>query len=87
MSERVTTNYYTYQGRLGEVVRDGVFFFARKDGFPIGTYSTFEEAMASLAWKFEATAIPGSAEFIRNPLSRISTLSAKPCLPGNSTPV
>lgn len=56
MSERVPTNYYAYQGPLGVVVRDGVLFFASKDGFPIGTYKTFEEAMASLAWKGRAKA-------------------------------
>jgi len=51
MNERVTTNHYAYRGPLGEVVRDGVFFFASRDGFPMGIYNTFEEAMASLAWK------------------------------------
>jgi hypothetical protein len=51
VSERVTTNYYAYHGPLGDVVRDGVFFFASKDGFPIGTFNTFEAAMASLEWK------------------------------------
>jgi hypothetical protein len=51
MSNEVTTNHYTYQGPLGEVVRDGRTFFARKDGFLIARYNTFEEAMASLAWK------------------------------------
>jgi hypothetical protein len=64
MSKRATTNYYAYQGPLGEVVRDGVFFFASKDGFPIGTYKTFEEAMASLAWKGRAKA-PGYSLFTR----------------------
>lgn len=51
MSNRVTTNYYAYQGPLGDVVRDGIVFLASRDGFPIGIYNSFEEAMASLAWK------------------------------------
>ena len=38
-------------GPLGEVVRHGASFIASKDGFPIGTYNTFGEAMESLAWK------------------------------------
>jgi hypothetical protein len=71
MSKRATTNYYAYQGPLGEVVRDGVFFFASKDGFPIGTYNTFEEAMASLAWKGRAKA-PGCAPTIANSKDRNS---------------
>jgi hypothetical protein len=62
MSERVTTNFYAYQGPLGEIVRDGVFFFASKNGFPIGIYNTFEEAMASLAWKGRVKA-PGYSLF------------------------
>jgi hypothetical protein len=57
MSNEVTTKHYPYQGPLGEVVRHGQTFFARKDTFPIGTYSTFEEAMASLAWKGRVKAI------------------------------
>ena len=44
-------SYYAYLGPLGEVVRHGASFFASKDGFPIGTYSTFGEALESLAWK------------------------------------
>jgi hypothetical protein len=51
MSDKTTTNHYAYYGPLGEVVRHGQAFFARKDGFLIGTYSTFAEAMAALAWK------------------------------------
>jgi hypothetical protein len=44
-------SYYAYLGPLGEVVRHGASFVASKDGFPIGTYSTFGEALESLAWK------------------------------------
>ena len=44
-------SYYAYLGPLGEVVRDGLSFLASKDGFPIGTYGTLQEAMASLEWK------------------------------------
>ena len=51
MSNVVTTTHYMYQGPLGQVVRRGVSYFASKDGFPLGTYSTFEEAMESLVWK------------------------------------
>ena len=46
-----TMSYYAYLGPLGEVVRDGASFMALKDGFLIGTYNTFGEAMESLAWK------------------------------------
>ena len=44
-------SYYAYLGPLGEVVRHGASFIASKDGFLIGTYNTFGEAMESLAWK------------------------------------
>ena len=54
MSNEGTTNYYTYLGPLGQVVCDEVSFSALKDGFPIGTYNTYEEAMESLAWKGRA---------------------------------
>jgi hypothetical protein len=64
MTEPVPANFYAYQGSLGAVVRDGALFFASKDGFPIGTYKTFEEAMASLAWKGRAKA-PGYSLFTR----------------------
>jgi hypothetical protein len=40
-----------YQGPLGLVVYEGASFFASKDGFPIGTCDTLEEAMETLAWK------------------------------------
>jgi hypothetical protein len=47
-------NYYAYLGPLGEIVRDGVSFFASKDGFLIGEYDTFQRAMDSLEWKGRA---------------------------------
>jgi len=31
-------------------------FFASRDGFPVGIYSTFEEAMEALRWKARAKA-------------------------------
>ena len=46
-------SYYAYLGPLGEVVRHGASFIAARDGFLIGTYNTFGEAMESLAWKGE----------------------------------
>jgi hypothetical protein len=42
---------YAYQGPLGQVVHNGLYFYACRDGFLIGTYNTFEEAMASLELK------------------------------------
>jgi hypothetical protein len=48
-NEVTTTQYILYQGPLGLVVHRGGFV-ASKDGFPIGTYNTFEEAMESLVW-------------------------------------
>jgi hypothetical protein len=44
-------SYYVYLGPLGQVVRHEASFTASKDGFPIGTYDTFREAMEALAWK------------------------------------
>ena len=46
-----TMSYYLYLGPLGEVVRDEASFIASKDGFLIGTYDRFGEAMEALAWK------------------------------------
>jgi hypothetical protein len=54
MSNERTSKYYAYLGPLGQVVCDEVSFFASKDGFPIGTYNSYEEAMESLAWKGRA---------------------------------
>ena len=56
MSNEGTSNYYAYLGFLGQVVCDQVSFFASKDGFPIGTYNSYEEAIESLAWKGRAKA-------------------------------
>ncbi len=49
-------SYYVYLGPLGEIVRHDASFTASKDGFLIGTYVTFGEAMESLAWKGRAKA-------------------------------
>ena len=46
-------SYYAYLGPLGEVVRHGASFIAARDGFLIGTYNTFGEAMESLRGKGE----------------------------------
>ena len=54
MSNERTSKYYAYLGPLGQVVCDEVSFFASKDGFLIGTYNSYEEAMESLAWKGRA---------------------------------
>ena len=51
MINEVLASHYQYQGPLGEVVRHGISFVASKDGFPVGTYNSFHEAMALLAWK------------------------------------
>jgi hypothetical protein len=40
-----------YEGPLGQIVSQQPSYLATKDGFPIGTYNTFEEAMEILAWK------------------------------------
>ena len=50
MSNERTSKYYAYLGPLGQVVCDEVSFFASKDGFPIGTYNSYEEAIESFAW-------------------------------------
>ena len=44
----VANNQYTYQGSLGQVVDNGRYFFAWKDGVLIGTYNALEKAMESL---------------------------------------
>ena len=56
-------SYYAYLGPLGEVVRHGASFIASKDGFPIGTYSTFGEALESLAWKGRTKAFNSPRRF------------------------
>jgi hypothetical protein len=57
MSNETTSRYIIYQGPLGRVVRRGASFVASKDGFPIGTYNSFEEAMESLQWKARVKAM------------------------------
>jgi hypothetical protein len=57
MSNEETTSYYAYHGPIGEVVSDEVSSSALKDGFPIGRYDTYEEALESLAWKGRAKAL------------------------------
>ena len=48
MSDQSTPHHYSYHGPLGEVSHSGRYYFAWKEGFLIGTYNTFEEAIASL---------------------------------------
>jgi hypothetical protein len=57
MSDETTSRYIIYQGPLGQVVRRGASFVASKDGFPIGTYNSFEEAMESLQWEARVKAM------------------------------
>jgi len=45
MSNEGTSNYYAYLGFLGQVVCDQVSFSVSKDGFPIGTYNSYDEAI------------------------------------------
>jgi hypothetical protein len=56
MSKEGTSNYYAYLGPLGQVVCDQVSFSASKDGFPIGTYNSYDDAIESLTWKGRAKA-------------------------------
>jgi hypothetical protein len=51
MSNDVRPTHLVYQGPLGLVVYEDASFLASKDGFPIGTCNTLEEAMEKLAWK------------------------------------
>ena len=50
MSNRVTTNRYSYHGPLGNISHSGRYFFAWKCGLLIGTYNTLDQAMESLVW-------------------------------------
>jgi hypothetical protein len=43
--------HLVYQGPLGQIFCEGASFFASKDGFPLGTLKTYDEAMEMLAWK------------------------------------
>jgi hypothetical protein len=56
MSYEIKTKHYPYRGALGEIVRHRESFFASKDGFPIGTYETLQDALASLEWEGRAKA-------------------------------
>jgi hypothetical protein len=49
--DRDMHHWYAYQGDLGEVVCNGRYFFALKDGCLIGTSKILEEVMEALAWK------------------------------------
>ena len=51
MSDEVMANQDSYDGPLGEVVHAGRYFFAWKEETEtilVGTYQTFDEAMAAL---------------------------------------
>ena len=43
-----TQTWYAFEGPLGDVIHNGRFFFAWKEGCLMGTYNTLEEATASL---------------------------------------
>jgi hypothetical protein len=51
MSNEAIPKHLLYQGPLGVMVCRKASFFASKNGLPIGTYDTFEEAMAPLNGK------------------------------------
>jgi len=51
-------HWYAYRGDLGEIVCNGRYFFAWKDGCLIGTSKKFEEVMEALVCK-EMVKIPG----------------------------
>jgi len=44
----IEKDWYTYRGPLGDVVHKEPYFFASKDGFLIGSYKTFDDAIAAL---------------------------------------
>jgi hypothetical protein len=44
-------HWYAYQGDLGEVICNGQYFFAWKDGCLVGTSKTLEEVKEALLWK------------------------------------
>ena len=56
MSDEAIPTHLLYQGPLGLIVCQKASFFASMNGFPIGTYDTFEEAMATLAGKVSGKA-------------------------------
>jgi|HubBroStandDraft_6_1064221.scaffolds.fasta_scaffold820299_1 hypothetical protein len=49
LSSHETRTWYAFEGPLGDVIHNRRFFFAWKEGCLVGTYSTLEEATASLA--------------------------------------
>jgi hypothetical protein len=51
MSNEVKHTHLLYQGSFGQILCQQASFFASKNGFLIGTYGTFEDAMETLAWK------------------------------------
>jgi hypothetical protein len=51
VNDEVRPTHLVYKGPLGQIVCQNPSFLATKDGFPIGTHNTFEEAMEILAWK------------------------------------
>ena len=51
MINQVSSSHYPYRGPLGEVFRYGISFVASKNGFPLRTCNSFDEAMALLAWR------------------------------------
>jgi hypothetical protein len=59
MSNEAIPTHLLYQGPRGRIVCQKASFFASKNGFPIGTYDTFEEAMAALAGKGSDKATEG----------------------------
>jgi hypothetical protein len=59
MSNEAIPTRLLYQGPLGLIVCQKASFFASKNGFPIGTYDTFEEAMAALVGKGSDKATQG----------------------------
>jgi hypothetical protein len=59
MSNEAIPTHLLYQGPLGLIVCQKASFFASKNGSPLGTYDTFEEAMAALVGKGSDKATEG----------------------------
>jgi hypothetical protein len=51
MNYKAKPTHLVYEGPLGQIACQEASFCATKDGFPIGTFDTFEKAMEILAWK------------------------------------
>jgi hypothetical protein len=45
MSNEVKHTHLLYQGSFGQILCQQASFFASKNGFLVGTYGTFEEAI------------------------------------------